>query len=233
MGKDRPLLLTRPRAQSERFLGALESALARPVAHLIAPIIEIEHLQGDVDTAGFEGVIFTSENAVPAARRPAGPLPALCVGQRTAAAAQAAGFDVRAAGASVAELRDLLARQQPAGRWLHLRGAETTLDLVEALAGAGVAVSARVVYRQVEQELDPAAADLLARGPAIVPLFSARSASRLRAAAGPIAPDIRVIALSPKVAEAWGETGVSVADRADAEAMQAAVMAELSQHSSC
>jgi uroporphyrinogen-III synthase len=173
---------------------------------------------------------FTSENAVAVAAPQLGGTGrrAWCVGDRTAAAARAAGFDAVSAGGDAAALAALIARSAPAGEVLHLSGRHQRGDLVARLASAGRAARRLAVYDQAARPLSTAArAALAGAAPVLAPLFSPRSAALFSDAVadGARAP-LLVAALSPAVAAAWAgpaHARLEVAERPDAEALLAAM----------
>lgn len=133
-------------------------------------------------------------------------LPVYAVGETTAAAAQAAGFEVFASGAGAmqAMLGGLAADHR---RLLRLAGEERmALTLPK-----GVTIEERVVYASHPRELPPELINLL-RAPAIVTLHSAEAARHLSAQCvrhGIRRAPLRLAALSPRIAAAaedgWGE----------------------------
>lgn len=158
-------------------------------------------------------MIFTSETGVEAAVAGGWSLPrtAYCVGDRTAQAAQAAGFAARSAGGDATALVALLTGERPPGRLLHLRGAEARGDVAATLTAAGIPTDEAVVYDQKEQPLTDAARALLCGdAPVIVPLFSPRSA-RLFVAAGDWRAPLWIAALSPTVADEIGGNAARMA----------------------
>jgi uroporphyrinogen-III synthase len=175
------LILTRPRHQSEAFAAAVAEALPGRFAVLVSPLIEIARAPGGLDLTGLQGIVFTSANGVEqfAARSPERGLVAWCVGDMTAAAARAAGFEARSADGDVHALAALVAaaHRPGAGAFLHVRGRHAAGDLVAMLAEAGVPARAAEIYDQTARPIAGAAQALLAAGgPAVVALFSPRSA---------------------------------------------------------
>lgn len=217
----RPLLLTRPRAQSEAFARDVERLLpGRFAPVLLSPLMEIAFTGSDVELGGIQALLFTSANGVEAfaAACDDRSLPAICVGEMTAASARAAGFAARSAAGDVAALAALAASlwRPDGGPFLHVRGRHAAGDLVGALADRGIAARAVELYEQRACSLDDAARALIAAGaPVVVPLFSPRSArifagetagldlSALTvvglspAAVAPVAAGRRVVAASP------------------------------------
>lgn len=212
MAKPRSLLLTRPRAQSEAFAAVLAAELPGRFRTLVAPLIEIVPVaEAPLDLSGLQGLLFTSSNGVEAfaARTADRSLPALCVGDMTAAAARAAGFaDAASADGDVAAIAALAAAayRPGAGAFLHVRGRHAAGDLTGRLAAAGIPARAAELYDQRTVDLAPAAASALAAGAVeVVALFSPRSArifaAQARAAGWPLG-GVAFAALSPAVAAA-------------------------------
>lgn len=179
----RPLLLTRPRAQSEAFAADVRSALPGRFAPIvISPLLEIvPSASADVDLAGIGALLFTSANGVDAfaASVPDRSLPALCVGEMTAAAARAHGFRALSADGDVMALAALAAREwHPGlGALLHVRGRHAAGELVGTLIAGGIPARAVELYEQVPRRLSSQAREMIRRGaPAIVPVFSPRTA---------------------------------------------------------
>jgi len=236
------LLLTRPAAQSARFLAQCEEAFGAPVDAVIAPMIEIVPRGAPVDLSPFAGVIFTSENAVTALGRNAGAegMRAWCVGRRTANAAAQSGFDALSAEGAAEDLIALVLRQRPAGALLHLCGAHVAADVAGRLSECGVPTEARVIYDQVPQLLPEAARRLLEGSGrrVVLPLFSPRSARLLRREVPEPSMCVRPLALSAQVAAAWGpvpDSGRSapVAARPTAADLLALVLEELRDDAAC
>lgn len=212
MAEAKTLILTRPARQSRAFAAALERELPGRFSVLIAPLIEIVPMAGASapDLDGLQGIVFSSANGVgqfarlSADRR----LPAFCVGEMTAAAARAAGFETATADGDVGDLASLVvaAHRPGAGSFLHVRGRHAAGDLVGMLAAAGVPARVAEIYEQEQRAIEGAARERLAEaGPAVVALFSPRS-SRLFAAQAR--------------GEGWelgAKTAVSLSGAADAE----------------
>ena len=239
-------IVTRPRDDA----AALASALAqRGVAALLAPMLTIRpapdaarHLAERL--AGSQAVLFTSANGVRAfaaasARRE---LPALAVGDASAAAARMAGFrSVASAGGDIADLVELVtAHLSPqGGALLHAAGATLAGDLAGALAGRGFIVHRAALYEAVPAAaLAPEVAAAMQRGEAELALFfSPRTATtfvRLAAAAGvgDACRAIMAVALSPAVAAALGALSwraLRVAARPGQEDLLAALDAVLAE----
>jgi uroporphyrinogen-III synthase len=194
------LLLTRPRAASERFSAEI---IRRdlPLDIVIAPLMEIVATDPPPPLPVGAELIFTSSNAVGLAGRGAGQR-AWCVGARTASAATQAGFDGVVAGFSADDLVALLNDERPGARLVHLRGRHQRGDVADRLAAAGLSVTSHVVYEQVAVPPDASFTAALTKAPLLVTLFSPRSAELFAKAAGPSwqpGPDCTIVTLSPAV----------------------------------
>lgn len=94
---DRPvLLMTRPRAASERFLAELAGDGISGFTTIISPLFDIQPAEQLPDLSGIKGLIFTSAHGVTSycdlGGSPA--LPCFAVGPATAETARKHGFDV-------------------------------------------------------------------------------------------------------------------------------------------
>jgi uroporphyrinogen-III synthase len=187
--------MTRPRAASERFAKGIEGAEV-----VICPLMEIVGTGAQVDLGGVAALILTSENAVPFLPRT--PLPAYCVGPRTAEAAQEAGFEAEVVGPDADALVTALIDRGPAGRLLHCHGRHVRGDIVARLTDAGIAADGIAVYDQRAVAPTAEFADALRRPDLVIPLFSPRSAALFAAAADDLPTDAQIVAMSPAVAEA-------------------------------
>ena len=217
------LILTRPLRQSEAFAAAVAEAMPGRFAVLVSPLIQIAPAAGALDLGNLQGIVFTSANGVEqfASRSPERVLVAYCVGEMTAAAAQAAGFEALSADGDVNDLAALViaANRPGAGAFLHVRGRHAAGDLVGSLTAAGVAARAAEIYDQTPLPLAGPARTLLAEGgPAVLALFSPRSArlfaAQARDAGWPLA---RVTAVSIAAAADAGLDGLGLGRRVVAE----------------
>lgn len=226
------LLLTRPRAQSERFAAEAAERLGHPPV-VIAPLIEIAPRPIDRAPAAYGTLLFTSENGVAAFAAQSGlrDRPAVCVGPRTEAAARAEGFEARwvsaEGGDAEALIRAILA-ERPPEPLLHLRGSHAAASLRTRLGAAGLACDEAVVYAQNCVPLSPeGVAALKATAPVVLPLFSPRSAALAAEAAAGAAAPLHPVAISEAAAARWvavrGQQPLPVAARPDAGAMLVAL----------
>jgi uroporphyrinogen-III synthase len=165
------LLVTRPEPDAARTAEALRG---RGHAAITAPLLRMKLIADACAPAGpWVGVLATSVNAVRAAGElgwlgTIRHLPLLAVGERTAAAARAAGFaDVRSADGDAGDLVRLAASALAgiAAGVLYLAGEQRAHDLAGVLGAQGIAVETAVVYRMAaEAAFPPAVRDALAAG---------------------------------------------------------------------
>ncbi|MEM0948379.1 MAG: uroporphyrinogen-III synthase [Pseudomonadota bacterium] len=233
MAHSAPLVLvTRPKAASERFARAL---LARRKAEvLIAPVIETKPLGPRVDIPKDASVVFTSAQAVLRARS-RNRQTAYCVGAATAKAAERAGFHAISAEGTSDNLISMLLQDRPAGRIFYLRGEEAVGDVARHLLDAGLAVEEKIVYRQVDKPISPGTMAAIENASGVLaPVFSARSAMRLSEEI-PADRPITLIAISPSVATAWPRNAdnVTAAKSPTLVSMVAAVVKALDSDSQC
>jgi uroporphyrinogen-III synthase len=162
------LLVTRPQPDAERT-----AAMLRERGHevAVAPLLAFAATAAVIPPGPWAGVLLTSVNAVRAIRDdpaagPLRPLPVLTVGDRTAEAAQAAGFaDVQSASGDARDLVRLAAGRFAGGRLLYLCGEHRAADLGAALGDAGIAVATVAVYRmKAAEHFPPGVAESLAGG---------------------------------------------------------------------
>lgn len=222
-----PVLVTRPEPDGAEFAAVLQRLYPGRLRPVVAPLMAVRPLTPPLPPGAFVGVILTSAAAVPALAPLRAGLPDLawCVGDKTAERARAAGFRAISAGGDADALVTVIRRAGVTGRLLHLRGEDTRGNVAERLNSAGIETESLVVYRQDPVPLSAEALDLLRRpGVVIVPLFSPRTA-RLFADALPQdrRADLRLVCMSPAVAEAAPKGMVLVADSPDAAAMARAV----------
>jgi uroporphyrinogen-III synthase len=226
------ILLTRPRRESEKLAAALE---AEGWAPLLWPLFDVSPTGAAPDCAGAQAVLLTSANAARALDAPPR-LPAFCVGDATARAAEAAGYpQVESAGGDAAALARLVAaRLRPAdGPLLFLRGETVAGDLAGALRAGGFALRETVVYamRETGAPDAPVLSALRDGGLAAAVFYSPRAAERFAARAATLGAKLAstvAVAISAAAAaplECCGFARIVVAGRPDGAAMRAAVAA--------
>lgn len=217
--QSRPIvLLTRPKAQSERFAMQIDPESAQIV---IAPVMEIIPVQGDFPTCDGE-LVVTSENALrtmPATYQQPGRR-VWCVGNRTARVATDMGLDAISADGDVNDLYNLLMRRENPQPLLHLTGEHQASPRLRHVPGLTQIIS----YHQAALPPDPVVTEYM-RGevPLIVPLFSPRSARLFWKAYPAHQAEVHVVAISAAVAEACTEcsaTKIVIAARPDGDNMK-------------
>lgn len=227
----RPLLIvTRPAEEAARTSAAAREAGFEP---LVAPLLAIESVPWTLPKPLPDALLFTSARSpqlvadtAPGIRSLLRALPAYAVGARTAEIAAAAGFHVVAAGKGDGSDALALAARDGIGTLLHLAGKTTAALTVPD----GLQLVRRAVYAAKRVgALPPQALETLRTGEAFaVLLFSARTArhfSGLVDAAGLDRAAVRLVALSPAVADAAGTGWRAIAVAAGpnlAEALAAA-----------
>jgi uroporphyrinogen-III synthase len=230
------VLVTRPDPDGER---TAERLRARGCDVILSPLLRVEPVAADLGD-GWDALALTSSNAVRAiAGHPAlaslRTIPVYAVGARSADAARAQGFaQVVSADGNAGDLaRAMTAQRRRPARVLYLAGEDRTGDLAGALAGVGIEVETRVVYRAVavpQFAVDVGAA-LRAGTLDGVLHFSRRTAAIYVACAGDAGLSDAALApvqycLSPQVAEplaAAGARAIRIAEQPTEAALIAVV----------
>lgn len=233
------VLVTRPLPDGATTVASLR---ARGFEAVAAPMLRFEPFgfRDEADVA-YGGIIVTSANAIRAvesqlANSPLLKLPVFTVGERTAAAAHAAGFGkVFSADGDAVALRDLIVETAKAKKLkkksplLYLAGEEISRDLPGELRDQGFEVVTHIAYRMVPaKSLPREVVDGFAAGRIEAVLhYSRRSARAFVEAARTGGVEISALALpqcclSAAVAEIVREAGatqVMVAARPDENAL--------------
>lgn len=170
------VLLTRPRDQAEEMAAELKS-LGHEV--IVSPLLERQMLEISNDFNGVGALVFTSLNGVAAVegRIPEELLavPVFVVSERTAAAAEEAGFKNLIVGPGRA--RGLLPliigfKGEIAGPIVHISGEDVRTDMAPLLNAAGRSAERLTAYRMVAQSgLSHEAASALRQGQLDAVLF--------------------------------------------------------------
>jgi uroporphyrinogen-III synthase len=220
------VVVTRSEPDGKRTATALR-ALGHEV--LVAPLMTVQSVAADL-SGRWGAIVITSANAPGAIAKNAQmtsliKLPLYAVGQRSAAAAQEAGFaNITSAGGDVRDLVRTLSAARPDANapLLYLAGEDRAADLVGELSARGIAAEMRVVYRAATAAFPSSLVEALKAGEVDAVLhFSRRSAENYAAGArqaglaGP-ALAVRHFCLSPQVAEPLADAGqVTIATRPD------------------
>lgn len=222
----RTLLLTRPKADAER----LAAAFGEGVDVIVAPVLKIAYLDGEIARGDEQAVMLTSRHAVPSARRLAPDVPCYCVGDATAAAAREAGLKAVSASGAMPDLVGILLRDGVKSV-LYLQGRHTRPDTAQRLASADIQARSVVVYDQVERAWKPKEIEKIAKAEAIVlPVFSPRSAALIAPRLDNFSGDLTIVAISDAAAQAWdgsAKAKIVIADRPDAQSMRQAMESQL------
>lgn len=172
-----PVIITRPSPDGEKTVAALKAAHIEAV-HCPIMRIDIDD-QAPPPDFDFAALAFTSANGVRAyaEQQWARLVPAYCVGEASATAAQAAGFDIAAIGqGDVQALAEAIAAHPPTGPILHARGADAAGDLVTDLRKRAIMASSIVLYRADPLPALPhEAVDALRSPDAAIAFFSPRT----------------------------------------------------------
>lgn len=174
------LLLTRPRAASERFAQQFRARFGSDWPVIISPLLEIEPLDAEIPQT--QALIFTSEHAIApvVAAGPAAGRRAYCVGGRTAQVARAAGFEVVRGAGGAAELLGVITQHHRGETLLHARGSEIAQPVAEKLNSAGIETKEAIVYAQIPHVPSIELRDALAGTvPVIAAVFSPNSGRQL------------------------------------------------------
>lgn len=196
------LLLTRPRAASERFRARIEPTLSMPVETIISPVMEIEFRDPIPLHVAYDAVVLGSENAARAAALwvPSKGTRAFCVGARTGLVARNLGFSVVSANGDSRDLLKILLATESSLRFLHIRGDHSAGEIVQTLRRNGREAAEEIAYCQRPLSLTENALNALAgKIPIVLPLFSPRSAT-LFFEQGPFEGTIHAVAMSENVA---------------------------------
>jgi len=224
------LVVTRPRPAAARLAAAARRAGFEP---LLAPLLSIEPLPlAPLPVPLPDALLVTSARTPALARRAWGRtlegLPAYAVGAATAAAVRRAGLRLAHSGRRDGSAALAAAAADGHARVLHLRGAEGAPLSIPP----GVELVPLLLYRALPAErLPPPVVAALSGGrPALVPLFSPRSArifAGLVDAAGLRRASFGLVALSPAIAEAAGPGWRAIRTCAHPTAVEAMAAARL------
>ncbi|MFA9200246.1 MAG: uroporphyrinogen-III synthase [Cypionkella sp.] len=204
----RPLVVVRPEPGCSETVRA---AQAQGLAAVAAPLFSIEPVAWQApDPARFDGILAGSANVFRLGGKELARLAALpvhAVGERTAAAARAAGFVVETVGGG--GLQAVIEALAPPRRLMRLAGAAR----VPLAPPPGVGIAECVVYRAVPLALDGSVLSALRAG-AVVALHSGEAARAFAALCGGLGlarERIALAALAPRIAAAAGGGWAAVA----------------------
>ncbi len=173
------ILITRSFDQSRRFSERLVKKFDNKLDISISPIIKIKPLYLNVELNSFDGIIFTSENAIKVCKKIdiSSDKKIFCVGRQTKKMAEKNGLKVSNTGKDTASLIKLLLTIKIKTRLLYLCGKNISVDLSKAFSSSDtVSVCTKAIYDQTPLKLTPNAINILSqKKPVLVPIFSERS----------------------------------------------------------
>ena len=178
------ILLTRPLEDCSEMIVKFKS-LGHQVSHL--PLLSFEEVVHDkINFANFNGIIFTSANAVKFLNHYEinKTITCFCVGETTEKKARSFGFqNTIAAGGNVSNLKELILQNYDAssGPLLYISGETVSEDLDQKLINEGYSVN-RIVNYRVNHNVDfneGFVRDLTQNMPDIVYVYSQNSGSSL------------------------------------------------------
>ena len=179
------VLVTRPEASARRTAQKLSALGHEPV---LAPVLRIESTDQPPPAENFDAILLTSANAVPAlGRLDSRRKPVFTVGERTAARAREAGFEVRSAGGDARALTALLRTElPPPASLLHVAGLHRKPEPQASLEALDYGVIVWTAYAARKLERLPASlvADIRAGRADAALHYSRRSAEILLQLAG-------------------------------------------------
>ncbi len=218
------LLVTRPFEQAAR---TAEKLLALGCEPILAPVLVLRPTGAQIPSGPFDLVLATSAQAFFGS--PSALAPLACVGERTAAAGRAVGFQIRLIASDSEALAENLLRQASPGRALYLAGETRKPELERRLRAAGWEIEPVETYAAVPVEAWPKRIDAaLAAGEIDGVLhYSPRSAALGLERLGSAALGLAHFCLSPAIAEMVARKVspqlIFVASRAEEDALMTLV----------
>lgn len=188
------LIITRPAPQAARFATQMKTQWSGDI--IVSPLLEIAPI--DAVPPIVNAYIFTSANGVAQTERLSldTDLPAYCVGQKTADAAQNAGFRTVVGPGNAAGLIDTITNANTSGPLAMIRGTHARGNVASSLQNRGIECADIIAYDQKPMQLNAAArAALSGKNPVVVCLFSPRTAA-LFADQGPFCAPLHLVAIS-------------------------------------
>jgi uroporphyrinogen-III synthase len=227
----RPIVvLSRPKAQAERFAQRIDNLQANII---FSPIMEISNIQIEEMPPNEARLIFSSASAVSSASEQfdlSGRV-GYAVGQSTAEELKAQGFRVLITAPDGARLLAAIAEEAPTSPLIHVSGNQMAVDLAAELSKLGHLARSVCVYRQDPLPISEELVESLHGDAAhVFPLFSPRAANLLSRELGSFqcrAP-IHLVSMSKAVDISWsGPEPASrcLASHPDAESMMEQIRA--------
>lgn len=194
------VLVLRPQPGADRTAARAAALGLKPV---VAPLFTVSPIAWEAPRGTFDAILFTSAHAARCAGAQTG-LPCYAVGEATAAAARAAGFDDVRTGPSDGAAAAAMMAEDGIRRALHLCARDHV-----PVAAPKVAVERRVVYSADAVAGLPAEARAALDRGALALLHSPRAAATF-AALVERRDTVRLAAISPAAAAAAGDGWASV-----------------------
>ena len=174
------LLMIRPLPQARDFVQALTDQTGKAPPTLFSPILQINPITADPVPDNTQFLLFSSVNGVNffATQAQSRAIPALCVGETTAAAARAAGFSAQSADGTAQDLVELAIKlaSPDHGPLIYVSGAIAASEIDEQLTKQGIQTQRRIVYEQIAQNLSGEALKSLKTN-TIIPVSSPNTAA--------------------------------------------------------
>lgn len=173
------ILITRSSEQSRRFSERLVKEFNNKLDISISPILEIKPLHPNIEFDTFDGIIFTSENAIKVFKKIdiSSDKQIFCVGRQTEKLAEKIGLKVSHTEKDTVDLIKLLLKIKIKTRLLYLCGKNISVDLSSVFSSNDfVTICSKAIYDQIPLKLTPNAINILSqKKPILVPIFSERS----------------------------------------------------------
>ncbi|MEO1562239.1 MAG: uroporphyrinogen-III synthase [Pseudomonadota bacterium] len=193
------VILTRPKLQADAFANDLRGFINCDI--YILPLIEIEAM-ASAEVPSDCAVIFTSANAVATAKADKGTF-ALCVGDATADAAIAAGFQAASVNGTASDVANHILSDPDLRSlsWLHPHGAHVAGKIAELLRHEKVSVKTKVTYRQTAMTWSKDQKTLVENSRCLFPVFSPNGANVLSKELNDLAGQRHFVAISAATAQ--------------------------------
>lgn len=196
------LLMIRNRDQAADFISDLD--LTNPVVY--APMVHLEPLHHTKKPPMADVIIFTSSNAVRfyGAQSYSVRPDVICVGSRTAVAAQKVGFNVLKVYETAQALivKELKAANLKGKVLLYPRAETVSVDITQTLSDHGYSVHDFILYKQTFVPLPQTGKTLIQSQHTIVPVFSKAIAYHFRSSLEGMQPyNLVIVCISPPVAD--------------------------------
>jgi uroporphyrinogen-III synthase len=223
------ILISRPKPDGEALAAQLACVNAN-MKCILAPALEIRHLEQPAPERNYDILVLTSRHAVAAAAKLHPHARAVCVGDATAHYANELGLNAVSVGANAQALIGHIQTLNIHSA-LHICGEHQRGDIVEQLLASRIQAERHIVYAQRALSFSqPVKAEVHQTPHLLIPLYSPRSAQVISQNLQEYVGKIDLIAISQNCAEAWsGPTPhqVTLASAPNAQAMFAAISPQM------